>query len=81
MGSVLVLWILKHLKLTLQSLERVTKQRGVDQILLIMILHGYEKKKKVQQCKVPQMFDVGGAFLQNLGKHTINNLLFKDSLT
>ena len=55
--------------------KRVPKQSDVNQILFIVMLWEY---KRFKQCKNTIKFDVGGAFLQNLGKCIIDNLLLKN---
>ena len=57
--------------------KRVPKQSDVYQTLFIMMLWEY---KQFKQCKMPYKYDVGGAFLRNLGKCTIDNLLFKNGI-
>ena len=52
--------------------KRVPKQSDVYQIVFIMMLWEYNRFK---QCKNAIKVDVGGVFLSNLGKCTIDNLL------
>ena len=55
--------------------KRVPKQMGLWQILSIMMLLEY---KRFKECKIDIKVNVEGAFLQNLGKCMIDNLLYKN---